>query len=105
MTATHIRETELADLTLKNSVVVAYFWAPWCAPCTQFGPIYEAVSELHDDVVFTKINMDEAPNAPQQFNIKSIPTVVVFKNNEPVYNEAGAMNQLSFDMLIKMIKA
>lgn len=104
MATINVNETELPALLESNKVVVLDFWAPWCAPCKQFGPIFEDVSNEYDDVVFAKVNTDDNREIIEQFNIKSIPTVAVVKDGEVVYNEAGAMNELSFDMLIRMLK-
>lgn len=104
MATINVNEAELPALLESNKVVVLDFWAPWCAPCKQFGPIFEDVSNEYDDVVFAKVNTDDNREIIEQFNIKSIPTVAVVKDGEVVYNEAGAMNELSFDMLIRMLK-
>lgn len=104
MATINVNEADLPSLLESNKVVVLDFWAPWCAPCKQFGPIFEDVSEEHEEVVFAKVNTDDNQGIIEQFNIKSIPTVAVVKNGEVVYNEAGAMNELSFDMLVRMLK-
>lgn len=104
MATVNVSESELPALIASNNVVVLDFWAPWCAPCKQFGPIFENVSNEFDDVVFAKINTDDNREVIADYNIKSIPTVAVVKNGEVVYNEAGAMNELSFDMLVRMLK-
>lgn len=104
MATINVNEADLPALLESNKVVVLDFWAPWCAPCKQFGPIYELVSEDHDDVVFAKVNTDDNRQVIEDYNIKSIPTVAIVRDGEVVYNEAGAMNQLSFDMLVRMTK-
>ncbi len=104
MATINVSEGELPELIANNKVVVLDFWAPWCAPCKQFGPIFEDVSAEHDDVVFAKVNTDDNRAIIDEYKIKSIPTVAVVKDGEVVYNEAGAMNELSFDMLVRMLK-
>ena len=81
-----------ADTVKNNKVVVVDFWAPWCGPCRMIAPIIEELSEEYKDkgVVVAKVNTDEAPEIAAQFGIRSIPTVIFFKNGEAVDAMIGA---------------
>ncbi|NIR58288.1 MAG: thioredoxin [Gammaproteobacteria bacterium] len=79
-------EQTIAD----NDIVLVDFWAPWCAPCKQFAPIYEQLSDKHTDVVFARINTDEQQELAQTFQIRSIPTLMLFREQVILFSEAGA---------------
>jgi thioredoxin 1 len=81
-----------ADTVKNNEVVVVDFWAPWCGPCRMIAPIIEELSEEYKDkgVVVGKVNTDEAVEIAAQFGIRSIPTVIFFKNGEAVDAMIGA---------------
>jgi thioredoxin len=88
-----------------NGTVVVDFWAPWCAPCRSFAPTFEAASEKHPDVVFAKVNTEEQQQLAGAFNIRSIPTLMVFRDQIIIYSEAGALPAPAFDQLIAQVKA
>jgi thioredoxin 2 len=71
--------------------VVVDFWAPWCGPCRGFAPTFEAVSKISEGkLVFIKLNTENFPNVSQKFNIRGIPTLMVFKNGKEFARESGA---------------
>ncbi len=74
-----------------NDMVMVDFWAPWCAPCRAFAPTFEQASEQHADVVFAKVNTEEEQEVAAPFNIRSIPTLMVFRENVILYAEAGSL--------------
>ena len=88
--------SEVSDATFDAEVlrsatpVLIDFWAPWCGPCRGFAPIYEKASESHADVVFAKVNTDEEQELGAAFNIRSIPTLMVFRENVILFQQAGA---------------
>jgi thioredoxin 1 len=90
--ALELNTQNFADTIKNNDVVVADFWAPWCGPCRMIAPIIEELSEEYKDkgVVIGKVNTDEAPEIAGQFGIRSIPTVIFFKNGEAVDAMIGA---------------
>ena len=88
-----------------NDIVLVDFWADWCGPCKQFGPTYAAVSEKHQDVVFAKVDTEEQQELAAAFNIRSIPTLMAFRENVLVFNQAGALPKESLLDLVDQIKA
>lgn len=80
--------------TIKEGVTLVDFWAPWCAPCMMQGPIVERVAEkVGDKAKVAKVNVDEAPRAATELDIRAIPTVIVFKNGKPVQPFVGVTQE------------
>ncbi len=79
------------DIVTNNDMVIVDFWASWCGPCRAFAPTYEAASETHTDIVFAKVNTEEEQELAGAFNIRSIPTLMVFREKVILYSEAGAL--------------
>ena len=88
-----------------NDTVIVDFWASWCGPCMQFGPVFEAASEEHGDIVFGKVDTEDQQELAQYFNIRSIPTLMVFRENVLLYNQPGALPKEMFIDLIGQVKA
>lgn len=86
-----VTEKTFDDLVLKASMpVLVDFWAPWCAPCRKVAPIVEELAEEYDtQVAFTKLNTDESPAIAARYGIFSIPTLLIFKNGQPVGQVIG----------------
>ena len=72
-----------------NNIVVVDFWAPWCGPCKSFAPIYDAVSEEIEDVVFAKVNTEDEQELAAHFQIRSIPTLMIFREQIVIFSQAG----------------
>jgi len=87
-----------------NDIVIVDFWAPWCGPCKSFGPIYEAVSEKHDDVVFAKINTEDQQELGASFNIRSIPTLMIFREQVVIFSQAGALPESALEEIIGKVR-
>nr|WP_305800161.1 thioredoxin [Thiolapillus sp.] len=89
------------DTINNNSFVIIDFWAPWCGPCKSFAPTYEKVSEDFPDVVFSKINTEDEQEIAAHFQIRSIPTLMIFRDQIIIYSEAGALPEGSFRQLVE----
>ena len=88
-----------------HPMVVVDFWAPWCGPCRGFAPVFEKASETHPDVVFGKINSDEQQELAAAFNIRSIPTLMVFREKVILFQQAGALPGQALDQVLTQAKA
>jgi thioredoxin 1 len=91
MATVELTKDNFEDVVTKNEIVIIDFWAPWCGPCKGFAPVFEAASEKHKDVVFAKVNTDEEQALAGHFAIRSIPTIMVFREQVILFSQAGAL--------------
>src|SRR6185503_2174328 len=89
----------------ENAMVIVDFWAPWCGPCRGFAPVYEKASETHPDVVFAKVNTDEEQELAGAFSIRSIPTLMVFRDKVILFQQAGALPGNALEQVITQAKS
>jgi thioredoxin len=88
----------------ENAMVIVDFWAPWCGPCKGFAPVYEKASDQHMDVVFAKVNTDEQQELASSFGIRSIPTLMVFREKVILFQQAGALPGAALEQVIAQAK-
>lgn len=88
----------------ENDIVILDFWAAWCGPCKQFGPIFEQASEEHPDVLFGKVNTEEQQSLAASFGIRSIPTVAIFREQIPIFSQPGMLPQKALEEILKQVK-
>ena len=100
------------DLTLEtlegtindNDVVLVDFWEPWCGPCRQFAPVYDAMSERYPEVIFAKINTEEQRELAHHFQIRSIPTLMVFREQIIVFSQPGALPPAALADILEKVR-
>ena len=93
------------EQTIKDKdFVIVDFWAPWCGPCRSFAPVYEKVSEDHDDILFAKVNTEDEQAIAAHFQIRSIPTLMIFREQIIVFAQPGALPEGSFRQLLEKAK-
>jgi thioredoxin 1 len=105
MAVVELTKDNFEQVVTSNPTVVVDYWAPWCGPCRGFAPVFEKVSEQHPDVVFAKVNTDEEQEIAAHFQIRSIPTLMVFRDQIIVFSQPGALPQGSFEQVVTKAKA
>jgi thioredoxin 1 len=88
-----------------NDIVLVDFWASWCGPCKQFAPVYESISEQYTDMVFGKVNTEEERELAGHFQIRSIPTLMVFREQIIVFSQPGALPPAALTSLLDQVQA
>ena len=104
MAVVELTKENFEQVVTSNPTVVVDYWAPWCGPCRGFAPVFEKVSEQHPDVVFAKVNTDEEQEIAAHFQIRSIPTLMVFREQIIVFSQPGAMPQGAFEQVVSKAK-
>jgi len=105
MAVVELTKDNFEQVVTSHPTVIVDYWAPWCGPCRGFAPVFERVSEQHPDVVFAKVNTEEEQEIAAQFQIRSIPTLMVFREQIIVFSQPGALPQGAFEQVVAKAKA
>ncbi len=101
MAVTELTKDTFEETITGNDFVIVDFWAPWCGPCRSFAPTYEKVSEDHPDIVFAKVNTEDEQQIAAHFQIRSIPTLMIFREKVIIFSQAGALPEGAFRDLLE----
>ena len=104
MATIELNATNFGEHVATEGITVIDFWAEWCGPCRQFGPIFEEASERHPDITFGKIDTEAEKQLAAEANITSIPTLMVFREGVLLYNRPGALPGAGLEDLIAAVK-
>ena len=104
MAVVELTKENFEQVVTGNPMVIVDYWAPWCGPCRGFAPVFEKVAEANPDVVFAKVNTDEEQEIAAHFQIRSIPTLMVFKDQVIVFSQPGALPQGAFEQVVEKSK-
>jgi thioredoxin 1 len=88
----------------KDGIVLLDWWAAWCGPCRSFAPTYEKVAQKHPDVTFGKIDTEASPDLAGAFDIRSIPTLMILRDNVLLFSQPGALPEAALEDLIRQVR-
>lgn len=104
MATTDLTQETFQETIEGNDIVLVDWWADWCGPCKMFAPVYDEVSQQHDDIVFGKIDTEDQQQLAAAAGISSIPTLMAFRENVLVFSQPGAINAQQLDQLIEQVR-
>lgn len=105
MATIDITKDNFEQVVAGNPMVIVDFWAPWCAPCVNFAPIYNAASEKYPDIVFGKVNTDEEQELAAHFQIRSIPTLMILREQVILFSQPGALPASGLEGIIRQVQS
>ena len=104
MAVLELTQDNFESTILNNDFILVDFWAPWCGPCRAFAPIFEAASEKYPDIVFAKVNTEEEQGLAASFQIRSIPTLMIFREKVIIFSQPGSLPASALDDLVSKAK-
>jgi thioredoxin len=104
MSVEHVTEKNFQDMIKKDGIVLIDFWAEWCGPCKAFGPVFEKAAEENEDVTFAKCNTEEEQALAGALGIRSIPTLMIFRDNVLIFNQPGMLPEPVLKDVIQKVR-
>lgn len=104
MATENVSAADFNELLSNNEIVIIDFWAPWCGPCRSFAPIYEKVSDKYTDIVFAKVNTEEEEELSNHFQIRSIPTLMIFREQVLLFAQPGMLSESQLEEVIGKVR-
>jgi thioredoxin 1 len=104
MAVIELTKENFEQVITSNPTVIVDYWAPWCGPCRGFAPVFERVAEQNPDVVFAKVNTEDEQEIAGHFQIRSIPTLMVFREQIIVFSQPGALPQKALEQVVEKSK-
>lgn len=105
MTTLTVTGDNLRDTISRTDIVILDFWAAWCGPCRAFAPVFEKASDTHSDITFGKVDTESERELAAGFQIRSIPTLMVFRGGIGVFSQPGALNDAQLEQVITSVRA
>ncbi|HVM04276.1 MAG TPA: thioredoxin [Acidimicrobiales bacterium] len=105
MAVTELTESTFADVLAENEIVFVDWWAEWCGPCRVFAPVFEHVAEQNPDLVFAKVDTDANPALSSSAGIRSIPTLMVFREQVLLFSQPGAVPAAALEDLVEQVRS
>ena len=104
MATLDLTQENFESTVMENDFVIVDFWAPWCGPCRAFAPTFDAASDKHTDIVFAKVNTEVEQEIGASFQIRSIPTLMIFREKIIIYSQPGSLPASGLEDLITKVR-
>jgi thioredoxin 1 len=104
MAVLNLTAAQFEETIANHDMIIFDFWAEWCGPCKQFGPVFEEVAAKHPDIVFAKVNVEEEQELAGMFQVRSIPTIALMREKVVVYANPGALPASNLEQAVQQLR-